>query len=141
MCPVCLAHQATAMAEWRLNDYEELRELGAGAQGRVVLARRHGTGALVAIKYTYGTGAPAWQPEVQMMMSVRDPYVAQLYDLVEGPEGVAIVMEAVDGVSLREVLRANGTLRPECALVVLKGSLLGLAAAHAVGVVHRDYKP
>jgi serine/threonine protein kinase len=42
---------------------------------------------------------------------------------------------------LREILRFHGKTTPEAALVVLRGSLLGLAAAHRRGVVHRDYKP
>ncbi len=67
--------------------------------------------------------------------------MARLFRLVEGPETSAIVMEAVDGVSLKELLERHGALGPEASLAVLKGSLLGLAAAHAVGVVHRDYKP
>ena len=50
-------------------------------------------------------------------------------------------MELVDGVSLRQILARSGATTPEAALVVLQGSLLGLAAAHAAGVVHRDYKP
>jgi serine/threonine protein kinase len=50
-------------------------------------------------------------------------------------------MEAIDGVSLRKLLDERGSLEPEAALAVLKGSLLGLGAAHSVGVVHRDYKP
>jgi serine/threonine protein kinase len=50
-------------------------------------------------------------------------------------------MELVEGISLRDLLRAQGATAPEAALVVLKGSLLGLAAAHEAGVVHRDYKP
>jgi serine/threonine protein kinase len=126
--------------------FEELYELGSGAQGRVVLARRVGTGEMVAIKYL----APAllgdprhkamFRDEVNMLVRVADPHVARLYEYVGTPEGAAIVMEAVNGVSLREVLR-HGPMAPEAALVVLKGSLLGLAAAHAVRVVHRDYKP
>ena len=51
------------------------------------------------------------------------------------------MMELVDGVSLREILSHQGTTTPEAALAVLHGSLLGLAAAHVRGVVHRDYKP
>ncbi|MFD0431652.1 serine/threonine-protein kinase [Streptomyces zhihengii] len=50
-------------------------------------------------------------------------------------------MELVDGIALRALLAQEGATGPEAALVVLKGSLLGLAAAHARGVVHRDYKP
>jgi serine/threonine protein kinase len=50
-------------------------------------------------------------------------------------------MELTDGVSLRDILSRHGKTTAEAALVVLQGSLLGLAAAHRRGVVHRDYKP
>ena len=50
-------------------------------------------------------------------------------------------MELVQGVSLHELITRQGPGSPESALLVLKGSLLGLAAAHALGIVHRDYKP
>ncbi|MYS07773.1 protein kinase, partial [Streptomyces sp. SID6041] len=63
------------------------------------------------------------------------------YEYVEAPRGAAIVMELVDGVALRALIAREGSTGPEAALVVLKGSLLGLAAAHRAGVVHRDYKP
>jgi eukaryotic-like serine/threonine-protein kinase len=70
-----------------------------------------------------------------------DPHVVRLHEYVESPWGAAIVMELVDGVSLRDILERSGETTPEAALVVLEGSLLGLAAAHDRGVVHRDYKP
>src|SRR5260370_9557149 len=50
-------------------------------------------------------------------------------------------MELIDGVCLREILKSQGATTGGAALVVLQGSLLGLAAAHERGVVHRDYKP
>jgi serine/threonine-protein kinase len=50
-------------------------------------------------------------------------------------------MELIDGVSVREILSDQGATTAEAALVVLQGSLLGLAATHARGVVHGDYKP
>ncbi|MFI0356925.1 protein kinase [Actinomadura sp. 9N407] len=130
------------MSTWRLDGFTEVGELGSGAQGRVVLARRGDSDAFVAIKYVTGdrTRVPA-QHEARLMASVDDEHVARLYELVERPDGVAMVMEAVEGVSLKRLLHAHRTLEPEAALRVLKGSLLGLAAAHAVGVVHRDYKP
>jgi eukaryotic-like serine/threonine-protein kinase len=51
------------------------------------------------------------------------------------------VMELVNGVSLHQMISREGSTSPESALVVLKGSLLGLASAHQLGIVHRDYKP
>lgn len=50
-------------------------------------------------------------------------------------------MELIDGVTLWDILSQHGSTTPEAAQVVLYGSLLGLAAAHARGVVHRDFKP
>lgn len=130
------------MSGWTLPGFAELSELGRGGFGRVVLARREGTGEVVAIKYLFAGGdRTAFRHEAAILSGVRSPYVARLYAFVESPHGAAIVMEAVPGVSLRAVLDRSGVLAPEAALVVLKGSLLGLAAAHAVGTVHRDYKP
>ncbi|MEV3922440.1 serine/threonine-protein kinase [Actinomadura coerulea] len=133
------------MGEWKISGFREVRELGAGAQGRVVLARHEETGFPVAVKYVAVGAGPApleaLRREAEMLARVRSPHVARLYRLVEGEQGAALVMEAVDGVSLKVVLTEHGRLEPRAALTVLKGSLLGLAAAHAVGVVHRDYKP
>ncbi|WP_236244644.1 serine/threonine protein kinase [Streptomyces sp. CC210A] len=135
------------MNTWTVPGYTEVRELGSGASGRVVRAVHHGTGVPVAVKHlseglrTDPGFLHTFRGEARLLGALESPYVTRLYEYVEGPEGAAIVMELVDGVALRALLREHGPVGPEAALAVLRGSLLGLAAAHASGVVHRDYKP
>ncbi|KOX37646.1 serine/threonine-protein kinase, partial [Streptomyces sp. NRRL F-6491] len=135
------------MSAWVVPGYTETRELGAGASGRVVLAVHDATGTPVAVKYlgerlrSDGAFVRAFRSEARLLGALDTPYVVGFHEYVEAPEGAAIVMELVDGVALRALLAREGSTGPEAALVVLKGSLLGLAAAHRAGVVHRDYKP
>ncbi|WP_431899193.1 serine/threonine-protein kinase [Micromonospora chalcea] len=135
------------MSGWELSGYTPVRRLGAGASGSVVLATHDRTGTPVAIKYLIrdlgedSSFRTAFRAEARLLGEIDAPHVSRLYEYVESPHGAAIVMELVDGVSLRQMLRAHGPTTPEAALCVLKGSLAGLAAAHRHGVVHRDYKP
>ena len=135
------------MQGWEVPGYTEVRTLGSGGFGDVVLARHDESGTLVAIKYLRpevladAEFAELFRAEARVLASLDDPNVVRLYEYVESPAGAAIVMELIDGVSLREILAQHGKTSAESALVVLQGSLLGLAAAHAGGVVHRDYKP
>jgi tRNA A-37 threonylcarbamoyl transferase component Bud32 len=136
------------MSAWAVPGFTEERELGRGASARVVAATHDDTGQQVAIKYL----APRllrdpnflarFREEVEVLRSLDVPQVVRLFAYVEEPgRGAAIVMELVDGVSLHEMITRQGATSPESALVVLKGSLLGLASAHQLGIVHRDYKP
>ena len=135
------------VAGWGVPGYTRLKALGSGGFGDVVLARHDESGTPVAIKYLRpglladARFAEMFRGEAAVLASMDNPHVVRLYEYIESPSGAAIVMELVDGVSLRQILARQGGTSPEAALVVLQGSLLGLAAAHARGVVHRDYKP
>ncbi|PWK64489.1 serine/threonine-protein kinase [Streptomyces sp. CG 926] len=131
----------TAHRPWQVPGYTHRRELGAGAYGRVVEALDEASGTPVAIKYLTHGARTDFRAEARLLMALRSPHVVRVDDYVEHLDGAAIVMELVDGVSLRALLRQEGPTGPEAALTVLKGSLLGLAAAHDAGLVHRDYKP
>ena len=142
------AKGAICVAEWGVPGYTELKALGSGGSGDVVLCKAPTPfGTLVAIKYMQHRllADPRWaqmfRGEAEVLASLEDRNIVRLYEYVESASGAAIVMELVDGVSLREILAHQGATTPEAALVVLQGSLLGLAAAHQRGVVHRDYKP
>lgn len=133
--------------QWSVPGYRELYELGRGAQGRVVLAGPPDGGAEVAIKYlepgllSDARSVAAFRREAETLALIIHPNVARVLRYEQCASGAAIVMEAVHGPSLREILDAHGAMPPESALAVLRGSLLGLAAAHQAGVVHGDYKP
>ena len=135
------------MSEWKVPGYTELKPLGSGGFGSVMLARHDATGTAVAVKYLLPElrhdpdFAAMFRGEAEALGALDDPHVVRLYEYVESAAGAAIVMELIDGVTLWDILSQHGRTTPESALVVLYGSLLGLAAAHARGVVHRDFKP
>ena len=79
--------------------------------------------------------------EAEVLASLDVPEVVRLWEYLQNARGAAIVMDLVDGVSLRRMLDDRGPTEPESALYVLHGSLRGLGAAHTGGLVHRDYKP
>jgi serine/threonine-protein kinase len=137
-------------AEWAVPGYTEQRLLGHGVSGRVVAAAAADDAAdqRVAIKYlnknlVRDTGfLGELRAEAEQLVSINAPHMVRVFDYVEQPgEGAAIVMELVDGVSLREMLKRRGPLGAQAALVVMKDTLLALAAAHSHRLPHRDVKP
>jgi eukaryotic-like serine/threonine-protein kinase len=136
------------MSSWVVPGFAEERGLGVGGSGRVVAAVHVASGTRVAIKYLSPRllAAPgfleAFRSEAALLRTLDVPQVVRLFDYAEAPgQGAAIIMELVNGVSLHQMITRQGPTGPESALLVLKGSLLGLAAAHSLGIVHRDYKP
>ena len=81
------------MPEWKIPGYTELRVLGSGGFGDVVLARHDASGTLVAIKYLRRDlladpeFAAMFRAEAAVLASLDDPNVVRLYEYVESPAG------------------------------------------------------
>ncbi|OFJ51054.1 protein kinase domain-containing protein [Mycolicibacterium grossiae] len=82
-----------------------------------------------------------FQREARAVARLKDPGLVAVYDQgVDGPHPF-LVMELIEGGTLRELLRERGPMPPHAAAAVLAPVLGGLAAAHRAGLVHRDVKP
>ncbi len=135
-------------AEWAVPGYTEERLLGHGISGRVVAAVNDTTGQRVAIKYLDSSlvDDPAfiWEfrAEADQLRAVDAAHMVRVFHYAEQPgQGAAVITELIDGVSLREMITRRGPLGTVAALVMLKDTLLGLAAAHSRRIAHRDVKP
>jgi len=82
-----------------------------------------------------------FQLEARAVARLKDPGLVAVYD--QGVDGAHpfLVMELIDGGTLRELLRERGPMPPHAAAAVLRPVLGGLAVAHCSGLVHRDVKP
>jgi tetratricopeptide (TPR) repeat protein/tRNA A-37 threonylcarbamoyl transferase component Bud32 len=141
----------------RIGRYEIGDVLGHGACGQVIAARDPELDREVAIKVVLSSreradpGAEArLLREAEALARLQDPHVVPVYDVgiddigsgtgAPARRGVYVVMARIRGRTLHERLR-DGTLEgPEIVRAFLDAAK-GLAAAHAVGVVHRDFKP
>jgi serine/threonine-protein kinase len=122
-----------------------VRELGVGGFGTVFAARDETLDRSVAVKRLRGA---AWSPadrrrmmaEARALARLSHPNVVQVYELREHAGERLLVMELVEGVSLRAwVGQQSRDWRALLGAFVQAGR--GLAAAHAMGIVHGDFKP
>ncbi|MGA7203215.1 MAG: PASTA domain-containing protein [Specibacter sp.] len=81
------------------------------------------------------------QREAWSAASLSHPHVVQIHDHGVGGAHAYLVLEYIDGHTLRDVINNNGPLTTRQALDLLDPVVEGLAAAHAAGLVHRDVKP
>ena len=82
-----------------------------------------------------------FQREARALARINDPNVVGVFDTGEDAGRPFLVMEFVEGTTLRDELRRLGRIEPTRAASIGAGIAGGLAAAHAQGVVHRDVKP
>src|SRR5271156_269575 len=127
--------------------YELIGLVGVGGMGSVYRARDTELDEVIALKVWRRelVDAPGmlerFRQEVKLARRVTHKNVARTFDIGEHEGEKFLTMEFVDGASLAAILRERGALPIDEVLVIAKQLCAGLAAAHAVGVVHRDLKP
>jgi serine/threonine-protein kinase len=127
----------------RINNYLLEEQVGAGSFGQVWRARHHILNEVVAIKIlTDPQYVRNFRQEGVVVHGMRHPNIVRAIDIDPYAERPYLVMEYVDGPSLRQVIDAHPQGLPvEICLRILRGVLAGLQAAHDAGLVHRDVKP
>ncbi|HET7541928.1 MAG TPA: serine/threonine-protein kinase [Polyangiaceae bacterium] len=128
--------------------YALLREIGAGASGRVYEAEHLVVGKFVAIKvmhreaFAEPTQRDEFVREARAAARVAHENVVEIHDLGVTREGVPyLVMELLRGETLDRIIEARGALPPQFACELMLQILAALSAAHAQGLLHCDLKP
>ncbi len=130
------------------------KRLGRGAMGQVYLARDQNlVTRRVAVKTVRpdilsdedlqeGEAIARFEREARAAASIRHPNVVDVTDFGKSPEGVFfLVMEYVEGETLYQLLRREGTLNIQRTATLLRQIVAGVDAAHDEGILHRDLKP
>ncbi len=145
-CPPCLAVLAdlaaapddTDTAAWERR-YEICEQLGEGASGRVCRAWDSKLERNVALKFYRSGNEARALAEARILAQLHHRNLVGVYDVGEIDAGPYVAMELLVGDNLREWLRVGRTTR--VVTRALHQAACGLSAAHAAGVVHRDFKP
>ena len=133
----------------RFGRYRVLDWLGAGGMGVVYAAYDADLNRKVALKVLRndGTGGSDQRPirdlllvEAQAMARLAHPNVVTVFDVGSVDDRVFLAMELIEGQTLAAWLRA-GRRKPSEILAMFVAAGRGLAAAHAAGLIHRDFKP
>ena len=132
----------------RLSQYQILEELGRGAMCHVYRARHLNSERQYAIKVLSGefganeTVIERFKREAQLMRHIRHANVVSVIDFGRTDKGLSfLVMELVEGRSLRKVIEDEAPLKPDRARIIAQQIASGLWEAHRLGYVHRDVKP
>ncbi|MBK7869130.1 MAG: serine/threonine protein kinase [Ignavibacteriales bacterium] len=129
------------------DEYRIIRKIGEGGMGTVFLAEDLQMQQEVAIKLLHMamTTDPEiverFKTEAKAQYKLTHPYIVKLTRLVQNGEHYFIVMEYIEGMTLKEMLAKTGLLPEDRALPIFHKILRGLAYAHSQGIIHRDIKP
>jgi HAMP domain-containing protein len=128
--------------------YEIQSVLGKGGMGVVYKARDRDLDDVVAIKILRGEALSAdptllerFKQEIRLARRITHPNILRTHDLGETGGLRYLSMEFVKGITLKQMVESRQVLPTPVALRIAKQICAGLAAAHEVGVIHRDIKP
>lgn len=130
-----------------IGNYRVERELGRGGMGVVYEARHVHMDRVVAIKALLPSIANDEETlqrlfrEQQILDGLRHANIVALHDVQVQEDGVFLVMELIEGVTLEDRVKTSGALSPQVVAAVGQQLLSALAHTHTRGVVHRDIKP
>ena len=132
----------------RINDrYEIIKSIGEGGMANVYLAEDIILNRKVAIKVLRGDLANdekfirRFQREAIAASSLSHPNIVEMYDVGEDNGNYYIVMEYVEGKTLKQLLKKRGTLTPTEVIDIMLQLTDGIAHAHDSYIIHRDLKP
>ncbi len=150
MCPARWWARRCDVSLGRIADYTLIRELGQGGMGKVFLATSPAKAevALKTIVFPEGLNARArwetverFQREARAARALEHPGICQVLDFGADAETFFIVMQYLEGQTLRQQIDASGAVDPERSVGMMFDVCDALAYAHDAGVVHRDIKP
>ncbi len=127
--------------------YRLVRRLGSGGMGAVWHATHVVTRRPVALKFLHANRHTDINARARLLREARaaaavgHPAVVTIHDVIEVGGAPVLVMDLLEGESLRECLEREGRLAPGVAVDIALAILSVLSAAHAHGIVHRDLKP
>jgi serine/threonine-protein kinase len=128
--------------------YRLEKRLGQGGMGKVYCATDVSLNRTVAVKmirdefFANQSAMEKFRQESRVTASLAHPNVVTVHDFgVDANQRAFLVMELLEGVTLREELRQKTRLTAERTLQLFEGICAGIGAAHARGLVHRDLKP
>ena len=127
--------------------YEILELIGSGGMANVYKARCHRLNRLVAIKILKSDLADnadfrrRFHDESQAVAQLSHANIVSVYDVSTNPDREYIVMELIDGITLKQYMERRGRMDWRESLHFITQIMRGLSHAHSRGIIHRDIKP